>query len=71
MTEIDELISKVRTEAAARNLRPATLARMAGLSANTLRNMDDPDWDPRSETLRRILEALGERPEASQSDAAA
>ena len=65
MNEIDQAITKVRTEAATRGLRPATLARMAGLSANALRNTHHPDWDPRIETLRKVLSVLDEAESAA------
>lgn len=58
MSTIDQLVTKVRTEAARRGIRPATLARLSGLSLNTLRGMYGSDWNPRIETLRKIEATL-------------
>jgi 3,4-dihydroxy 2-butanone 4-phosphate synthase/GTP cyclohydrolase II len=37
------------------------LARAAGLHANSLRNLDDADWNPTSETLKKLESYLAER----------
>lgn len=58
-------IDRIRTEIAARGLSRAALARAAGLHANTLRGMDEPDWNPTAETLRKLdayLTASNARP---------
>jgi 3,4-dihydroxy 2-butanone 4-phosphate synthase / GTP cyclohydrolase II len=41
----------------------ARLAQEAGLHANTLRHADQPDWNPTSETLRKLEAYLAERQE--------
>ncbi len=65
MNEVDQTIAKVRTEAQQQGLRPATLARRSGLALNTLRDMYSPDWNPRVETLRKVLQALGSESESA------
>lgn len=52
MAHVDDIISRVRAKA--RDIRPATMAREAGLGVNTLRGLNSERWNPRAETLRRL-----------------
>lgn len=52
MAHIDEIISRVR--ATAERIKPATMAREAGLSVNALRGLHSDKWDPRAQTLRKL-----------------
>jgi 3,4-dihydroxy 2-butanone 4-phosphate synthase / GTP cyclohydrolase II len=59
------LIEKLRTHVAEGNVSRSGLARAAGLHANTLRDLDTPDWNPTAETLRKLeayLSANDDRP---------
>ncbi len=49
-----QLIEKIRTLVAERGISRSGLARAAGLHANTLRDLDAPDWNPTAETLRKL-----------------
>jgi hypothetical protein len=51
------VLDRLRAWASANSLRPATLARQAGLAEGVTRNMDRPDWSPSSTSIRSI-EAL-------------
>jgi 3,4-dihydroxy 2-butanone 4-phosphate synthase / GTP cyclohydrolase II len=48
------LINKVRAHIAEGGVSRSGLARAAGLHANTLRDLDAPDWNPTAETLRKL-----------------
>jgi 3,4-dihydroxy 2-butanone 4-phosphate synthase / GTP cyclohydrolase II len=59
------LIEKLRTRVADGKVSRSGLARAAGLHANTLRDLDAPDWNPTAETLRKLeayLSANDDRP---------
>ena len=59
------LIEKLRTHVAEGYVSRSGLARAAGLHANTLRDLDAPDWNPTAETLRKLedyLSANDDRP---------
>jgi 3,4-dihydroxy 2-butanone 4-phosphate synthase/GTP cyclohydrolase II len=57
MSPYEQSIARIRAFAKSQKIRPARLAIMAGLHANTLRSFDDADWSPTGKTLRK-LEAL-------------
>lgn len=48
------LIEKLRNLVSVGGLSRSGLARAAGLHANTLRDLDAPDWNPTAETLRKL-----------------
>ena len=49
-----QLIPKLRSLVNDGGLSRSGLARAAGLHANTLRDLDQPDWNPTAETLRKL-----------------
>jgi 3,4-dihydroxy 2-butanone 4-phosphate synthase / GTP cyclohydrolase II len=49
-----QLIDKLRALVTDGGLSRSGLARAAGLHANTLRDLDQPDWNPTAETLRKL-----------------
>ncbi len=49
-----QLIEKLRDLVTISGLSRSGLARAAGLHANTLRDLDQPDWNPTAETLRKL-----------------
>jgi 3,4-dihydroxy 2-butanone 4-phosphate synthase/GTP cyclohydrolase II len=49
-----ELIEKLRNLVTDGGLSRSGLARAAGLHANTLRDLDQADWNPTAETLRKL-----------------
>jgi 3,4-dihydroxy 2-butanone 4-phosphate synthase / GTP cyclohydrolase II len=49
-----QLIEKLRHLVTDGGLSRSGLARAAGLHANTLRDLDQPDWNPTAETLRKL-----------------
>ncbi len=49
-----QLISKLRALVHDGGLSRSGLARAAGLHANTLRDLDQPDWNPTADTLRKL-----------------
>ena len=49
-----QLIEKLRSLVTDSGLSRSGLARAAGLHANTLRDLDQPDWNPTAETLRKL-----------------
>jgi 3,4-dihydroxy 2-butanone 4-phosphate synthase/GTP cyclohydrolase II len=61
-----QLIDQIRSRVASGDVSRSGLARAAGLHANTLRDLDDPDWNPTAETLRKLEYYL-----AANSDAPA
>ena len=55
------LIENIRALVAEGNESRSGLARAAGLHANSLRNIDETDWNPTSETLRKLETYLRDR----------
>lgn len=51
-------LDRIRAYAKAQKIKPATLARLAGLHANALRGLHDDDWNPRADTLQKVEEAI-------------
>jgi len=49
-----ELIERIRQAVAERGVSRSGLARAAGLHPNSLRSLDEPDWNPTAETLRKL-----------------
>jgi 3,4-dihydroxy 2-butanone 4-phosphate synthase / GTP cyclohydrolase II len=49
-----QLIEKLRTLVTDGGLSRSGLARAAGLHANTLRDLEQPDWNPTADTLRKL-----------------
>ena len=49
-----QLIEKVRNLVTQGGMSRSGLARAAGLHANTLRDLDQPDWNPTADTLRKL-----------------
>ncbi len=49
-----ELIQRLRNLVAKGSISRSGLARAAGLHANTLRDLDAPDWNPTADTLRKL-----------------
>lgn len=64
---IEEAVTKIRSFRDSNGLKNATLAKLAGLSVNALRDLDSPDWSPRYDTLRKLL-AYIEAVESGQRD---
>ena len=52
------IIDRVRVLVEEGTVSKSGLARAAGLHANTLRDLDSPDWNPTSETLRKLEDWL-------------
>ena len=52
------VIDRVRTLVASGDITKAGLARAAGLHANSLRRLDESDWNPTSETLIKLEKLL-------------
>ena len=59
------LIDRIRSLVAEGTETRSGLARAAGLHANSLRSLDDPDWNPTADTLRKLETYLGRRDPAS------
>jgi 3,4-dihydroxy 2-butanone 4-phosphate synthase/GTP cyclohydrolase II len=55
------LIERVRELVGGGSETRSGLARAAGLHANSLRNLDDPDWNPTSDTLRKLDDYISGR----------
>ena len=49
-----QLIEKLRNLVTDGGMSRSGLARAAGLHANTLRDLDQPDWNPTADTLRKL-----------------
>jgi 3,4-dihydroxy 2-butanone 4-phosphate synthase/GTP cyclohydrolase II len=49
-----ELIDRIRTAVAERGVSRSGLARAAGLHPNSLRSLDDPEWNPTADTLKKL-----------------
>jgi 3,4-dihydroxy 2-butanone 4-phosphate synthase / GTP cyclohydrolase II len=55
-----ELITRLRNLVTDGGVSRSGLARAAGLHANTLRDLDQPDWNPTADTLRKLESYLFE-----------
>jgi 3,4-dihydroxy 2-butanone 4-phosphate synthase/GTP cyclohydrolase II len=49
-----DLIERIRDAVAERRISRSGLARAAGLHPNSLRSLDDHDWNPTAETLKKL-----------------
>ncbi|MBD3762352.1 3,4-dihydroxy-2-butanone-4-phosphate synthase [Sphingomonadaceae bacterium G21617-S1] len=49
-----DLIDRIRTAVAERGVSRSGLARAAGLHPNSLRSLEDPEWNPTAETLKKL-----------------
>jgi len=49
-----DLIERIRQAVAERGVSRSGIARAAGLHPNSLRSLDEPDWNPTAETLRKL-----------------
>lgn len=49
-----DLVERLRSLVQSGGLSRSGLARAAGLHANTLRDIDSPDWNPTADTLRKL-----------------
>ena len=58
------LIDRIRRLVTDGGMSRAGLARAAGLHANTLRDLESPDWNPTAETLRKLEGVLFEADDA-------
>lgn len=65
---IDQTIARVRAFAAAQGWKKSRFAKEAGLQDTVLRKFDEPDWNPTTETLRRLEAVI---PASFKSDEAA
>lgn len=55
------LIDRIRDIIGEGTMTRSGLARAAGLHANSLRRLDEPDWNPTAETLRKLDQYLTKR----------
>lgn len=62
-----EILSRIRDFAAERKLRPTTLARMAGLHPNALRDMNKADWHPRFDTVEKLEKVMEDCRDSQQA----
>lgn len=60
-----QLIDRIRDIVASGTQSRSGLARAAGLHANTLRDLDQPDWNPTADTLRKLEQWLAYGSDAS------
>ncbi|MFM6854562.1 MAG: 3,4-dihydroxy-2-butanone-4-phosphate synthase, partial [Sphingopyxis sp.] len=58
-------IERVRAQVADGTITKSGLARAAGLHANTLRDLDSPEWNPTAETLRKLEDWMAYGSDAS------
>ncbi len=54
MSGIEKTLNRARAFAISKGWRPARLAQEAGLHSNTLRDLHEPNWSPRADTLRKL-----------------
>lgn len=73
MSDVNKIISRVRRFVTKRRQIKWRLARRAGLSENALRDCDKPGWNPRAETLAKVVKAMDEieAEEATEKDCVA
>ena len=58
----EDVASKIAKAREARGLSLRELARLARISAGTIRNIENGVYRPRGSTLRKVLEALNKVP---------
>jgi len=54
MASLTSVLDRIRAWAAANELRPATLARQAGIAEVVTRDMASADWSPSSKSIRAL-----------------
>jgi hypothetical protein len=58
MSEIDKAIARVRDFFRTRPTMKRTIARKAAVHRNSLNGIELKSWNPRAETLRRLIAAI-------------
>jgi len=58
MNEFDRILDRIRAPIIQGRMTKRELARRAGLPETTLIGMERPDWNPRADTLRRLMPAV-------------
>lgn len=58
MTNIESVISRIRSFAAFKGWSKREYARNAKIQDTTLRDFDKPDWNPTRKTLRRMEKVI-------------
>lgn len=59
-TGTDRDIALIRRYLSKTQLKPAHFAKIAGLDHNALRRVDEDDWNPTIETVRKLVAAIPE-----------
>ncbi|MET0374141.1 MAG: helix-turn-helix transcriptional regulator, partial [Rhizorhabdus sp.] len=49
-----DLVTRIRDAVAERGISRSGLARAAGLHPNSLRSLDEDDWNPTADTLKKL-----------------
>lgn len=52
--ELNAVLDRIRSWAKANDMKPATMARRAGISEVVTRGMDEPTWSPTSKSIRAL-----------------
>ena len=58
MTRLADIVTRIRRQASEPGWSKSRLAIESGLHPNSLRDLDDPNWAPRFETLRKLEATL-------------
>ena len=59
MSIIEPVLDELRAARKSQGLTRYALALKAGLAQNAIRDMDEPDWSPSVNTVRKLERALG------------
>ena len=65
---VDEAIARVRAYVRSKNWTKSRFAKEAGLPDTTLRHFDQPDWNPTSDTLRKLETYIAAHPPSESQD---
>ena len=57
---VDSVVARVRAFAASKGWTRYRYAQEVGISESIIRRMNEPDWNPRVETLRRLESIIPE-----------
>ncbi len=68
MNDFDQILDRIRAPILSGRMTKRELARRAGLPETTLIGMEKPQWNPRADTLRRLLPVVARRPLASAAN---
>lgn len=68
MAKIDDILQKLREPITTRRMSKREYARRSGLMHQHLARIEEPDWNPTAEVIRKLEQGLRARPLAASAN---